>query len=245
MKSAVIPSHALNSLSLSPEKHIQAFQATYERRLMRLYRCHYLPHQICEWLDITFKQFGDDIKRLHEAGNVLSVDNRTETDFMSMPAPSTLSKAKFERLLEDNQFYHQQNIPMAERARLLMLTRSRLRDLPQPSTAKRSIDNTERDKAIALAFEQERHVRGIKSKLAKTWGISRKAIDLILEKQGINPLTTKPKTPAKRHSKAPMIISQFKTLEDTGLSRAEIRRHLAQQHKCSISYVIKVLGTLN
>lgn len=230
---------------LTPRKYLSKLdkrRIAIERRLTRLYRCHYPPHKICEWLDLTPKKFVEYIQELIEKGVCLSFDSRTNEDFKDTKPPSKMTTGEFNDLVEDNKFYTSCGLTMAERVLLLKQTRSRIRDIEHKEPKLTVIDNSERDKQIAEVFLNTETKKGLKAELAKTWNLSRKSIDLILEKQGIEPITSTKRQSKPRSSKAPLIVSYYKELSILGLEEAHIRKRVAQKAKCSISYVIKVIN---
>lgn len=230
---------------LSPEHYITQHKAqkkAYWRRLSRLVRCHYLPHHICELLSITSKQFVDDIKALDDKGETLSYDPRQDVAFKTLTPPSALSTNQQQTLIDDNSFYQEKGLSMAERARLLMLTRSRLRDLQAPLKHHTLDDKASRDSAIVQIWQETKNKRNLKSQLAKSFGLSRKSIDLILQKHGIEPLlTSKHKKPLSRHSKKESIISLHKQLKQSESPPESLITHIAQKLGISTSYVHKVM----
>ena len=231
--------------SLSPHDYVRQHeesQKAYWRRLERLYRCNHLPHLICEYLDITGKQFVDDLKQLHGKGVCLSIDDRNDVDFESVKAPSELGKVSYQRLIDDEAFYASLGLSIAERCRLMMLSRSRWKhlDIKTPSTSKESI--VERNKAIVDIFTRTDNKRGLKAKLASTYNLSRKSIDLILEENGINSRVGSKKTVKnKRPTKQQAILDSYQAHLKQGTPTNKINTLIAQSLKCSVSYVVKVI----
>lgn len=231
--------------SLSPHDYVKQHeesQKAYWRRLERLYRCHHLPHRICEYLNITGKQFVDDLQQLHEKGVCLSVDDRNDVDFESVKAPSELGKVSYQRLIDDETFYASLGLSIASRCRLLMLSRSRWKhlDIEKPTTSKESV--SERNKAIVDIFTSTENKRGLKAQLAKTYNLSRKSIDLILEEQGIDPrVGSKKKVKHKRPTKQQAILDSYQVHLKKGTPVNKINTSIAQALGCSVSYVVKTL----
>ena len=230
---------------LSAEHYLKVHKESekaYWRRLVRLYRCHHLPHDICRYLNINEKQFVNDIKALHEDGKCLGYDTRQDADFESTVAPSRLSKADLQRLKDDEQFYASIGLLAAERSKLLMQTYSRHRNLKKSDDVKEPVDIKKRNEAIVALFIAEENKQGLKRKLANSYGLSRKSIDLILSEHGVNHIVTSThKDKPNRQSKKQGIVNYYKEFKADGKPEEKIVIEIAKTMECSVSYVYQVL----
>ncbi|WP_338853864.1 hypothetical protein WE348_21645 (plasmid) [Alteromonas macleodii] len=232
-------------LSLSPHDYVKLHEESrvaYWRRLERLYRCDHLPHLICEYLDITSKQFVDDLKALYDKGIVLSNDTRKERDFESRTPPSKLSKVEYQRLIDDETFYSSKGISIIDTCRLMMITLSRWKHLENAKPRPKPIDTAARNKAIVEIFSNTENKRGLKSRIASSFGISRKMIDLILEDNGIN--STVGARKQRVHvptSKKQSIIDCYDENIKNGTPESKIVGNIARTLECTTGYVYKIL----
>jgi hypothetical protein len=234
----------LKSNTLSPQAYLDANKARYRRRLVRLFRCHYLPHQICDWLDINIKMYGKDLQDLDSKGVCLSFDKSTESDYKRKTPPSSLTKAEYQNLVEDYDFYRTRcQLKTSEVAKLLHQTRSRLRDLKRPSGNNMEKDIQQRNACIVDLFVKAECKKGLKSSLAHSFQLSRKMIDLILDKAGVEHCVSTPRKKHERPSKALAIIATFQRLQNRtpSLPSSELYRKTAELMQCSDIYVRKVM----
>jgi len=247
MKITRVSSNNISVDSLSPahyiKQHNQSEQA-YRRRLIRLFRCHYLPHHICQILSISKSEFMNNIEVLDNKAICLSYDIRKEADFKMTTPPSELAQGQRDQLTDDNQFYLAQGIAASDRCRLLQLTRSRLRELDTIEPAIPKLNREDRNAAIVKLYLETESKRGIKAKLADTFQLSRKSIDLILIQHNVDVVfTTRHNITNPRPSKAKSILALYDTMRTNGIPPIDIKNQIAAKMGCSYSYVHKVIKT--
>lgn len=181
--------------------------SSFERRLIRCWRVGLLPHEITGLLSISNNTLVNKLESLSNAGVELSPDTRSEAQYL-LDAGNTKTKQRVPHgqlvdMVEDYFFYAGFGVRPCVIALLLECPQHYLNFLASKSQTLRKRqkeDLQQRNKSIVSAFKARRHEVGIKSSLAKEFGLSRKSIDLILEAEGIDHKLTKGK-PRKRSKK--------------------------------------------
>lgn len=169
--------------------------SVYERRLIRLWRVGFLPHEICAFLGVSKASFVDKLESLSLQGVDLSPDHRCEPCFsksvVDVSQRQCVSDGRFTRLLEDYCFYVDRGVKSLLIARLLecpqhylKILKSKAGEPCRPVAPK--LPKKERDKRICSAFLNRKGERGLKSSLAREFELSCKSIDLILADAGID-----------------------------------------------------------
>lgn len=181
--------------------------SSFERRLIRCWRVGLLPHEITGLLSITNNNLVNKLKSLSSAGVDLSPDTRTEAQYLNeagnAETKQRVSNEQLADMVEDFDLYTNYGIRNCIIALLLECPQHYLQFVKSKSRTVRKSQKADvqfRNKSIVSAFKSRRGEVGIKSSLAKEFGLSRRAIDFILEEEMIDHRLTKRK-PRKRSDK--------------------------------------------
>lgn len=216
----------------------------YERRIIALWNAGVLPHIIENIMKISATTLSAELKHYDSIGINLNKKRLTDEQRVCLHKEGSL---KFSRDLceQDYQFYlaRHPTFGITHLASIigvpLTLLKSIINLMKELSVTTPPLlkDSTLRNADICNEYELRKNERGVITKLATKFNLSRRAIDIILVKAELKDV--KIKRPNKLTDKQTSIIASYKNtdLEVKGVTPNSAMTEIAMMYDVSVSYV--------